>query len=85
MFKFPNSPWAEGAYTIGEIVVIRDTMSPDMRQQMEGYLAQKWKLTSKLSDQHLYLSVFPNILVRDLNQQEITQFSVAKNEDNSSH
>jgi len=37
-----------------------------------------------LSEQHPYLSVFPNIVVRDFNQQVITDFSVTKNEDNSS-
>ena len=84
LFKFPNSPWTQGDYTVGEIVVIRNTMSPDLRQQMEGYLAQKWNLTGKLSEQHPYLSVFPNIVVRDFNQQVITDFAVTKKEDNSS-
>ena len=84
LFKFPNSPWHQGDYTVGEIIVIKDTITKDLRQQLEGYLAQKWKLTSELPSQHPYLSVFPNLMIRDNGQKEITNFIVEKSDDNSS-
>lgn len=45
--------------TIGEIIVYADTLSPSQRQQVEGYLADKWGLRANLPASHPYKTAPP--------------------------
>ena len=45
--------------TLGEVVIINGTVSVDLRQRVEGYLAHKWGLTDKLPASHPYKSAAP--------------------------
>ena len=40
--------------TLGEVIIIKGTVSTELRQRVEGYLAHKWGLTAKLSADHPY-------------------------------
>ena len=45
-------------WTLGEMIVSRGALSMDTRQQMEGYLAQKWNLKDLMPTYHPYLSAY---------------------------
>jgi hypothetical protein len=47
--------------TIYEIVAYQDDLTDSQVQQMEGYLAWKWSLTSSLSTSHPYYFANPNV------------------------
>ena len=66
------------------MIVSRGALSQDIRQQMEGYLAQKWKLKDLMPITHPYLSAYPNFRLLDKNGEDVDDFSFSKNEDNSS-
>ena len=44
---------------IGEIILFNSAITSNQRQQIEGYLAWKWKLTSSLGSTHPYKSLAP--------------------------
>jgi hypothetical protein len=46
--------------TIGEVLFLFGTLTTVQRQQVEGYLAQKWGLGSSLPTTHPYRSVLPS-------------------------
>jgi hypothetical protein len=46
--------------TIGEVLFLFGTLTSVQRQQVEGYLAQKWGLGSSLPTSHPYRSVLPS-------------------------
>jgi hypothetical protein len=46
--------------TIGEVLFLFGTLTSVQRQQVEGYLAQKWGLGSSLPTTHPYRSVLPS-------------------------
>ena len=57
-----GTPPTSGYYfngTIGEIIVYNVALSTTQRQNIEGYLAQKWGLTANLPVGHPYKSSFP--------------------------
>ena len=41
---------------IGEFIIFNDVISDADRNKIEGYLAHKWNLTSKLPSGHAYKS-----------------------------
>ena len=86
-FFFPANNASSGYgsdWTLGEMIVSRGALSQDIRQQMEGYLAQKWKLKDLMPITHPYLSAYPNFRLLDKNGEDVDDFSFSKNEDNSS-
>ena len=86
-FFFPATHAVSGYgsdWTLGEMIVSRGALSQDTRQQMEGYLAQKWKLKDLMPITHPYLSAYPNFRLLDKNGEDVDDFSFSKNEDNSS-
>ena len=44
---------------LGELLIFNSPLDDDQMQRMEGYLAQKWGLTSSLPSNHPYLTVSP--------------------------
>ena len=87
-FVFPataawNDDWGS-SWSLGELIVLRGTVTKDIRQQMEGYLAQKWTLTELMPISHPYLSPYPNFRLFDRNSNEIKDFTFSKGDDNSS-
>lgn len=44
---------------LGEFIIINDTVSTDIRQRIEGYLAHKWGRTSSLPASHPYKTEKP--------------------------
>ena len=63
-FKFPdigrtggNSDGTE--WTLGEMMVVRGTMSDQVRQNAEGYLAHKWGMVSNLPLNHPWANMGP--------------------------
>ena len=44
---------------LGELLIFNAPLDDDQMQRMEGYLAQKWGLTSSLPTNHPYLTVSP--------------------------
>ena len=45
--------------TLGEVVILKGTVSAELRQRVEGYLAHKWGITAKLPADHPYKSEAP--------------------------
>ena len=87
-FFFPDtlssdSTWGSD-WTLGELVVVRGNLYEDAREQMEGYLAQKWHLTKIMPISHPYLSPYPNFRLFDKNNDELTNFNFSRSEDNQS-
>ena len=54
----------------------------EIRQQMEGYLAQKWVLT-ELMPSSLFIAL-PNFRLFDKNSDELSNFNFSKSDDNQS-
>jgi hypothetical protein len=50
----PRQPWLG---TVGELIIFNLVLSTTQRQQIEGYLAWKWGLTSSLPSSHPYALV----------------------------
>ena len=65
----PRQPWLG---TVGELIIFNLVLSTTQRQQIEGYLAWKWGLTSSLPSSHPYAlvpsyglpSIVPNALAK---------------------
>jgi hypothetical protein len=54
----PNGAWYKGR--IGEIILYSTALTNPQRQQVEGYLAWKWGIQSKLPPTHLYKNYPPS-------------------------
>src|SRR5690606_16548916 len=46
---------------IGEVILIKRTLSQDERQKMEGYLAHKWGMQDELPTGHPYRNTIPMV------------------------
>jgi hypothetical protein len=47
--------------SIGEVIVFSNAHTTSQRQQVEGYLAQKWGLTASLPTSHPYTKIPPGV------------------------
>ena len=50
------------AFVMGELLVYDSSLTPDQRQQVEGYLAWKWGLQASLASTHPYKTITPSPL-----------------------
>ena len=61
-FRFPCYDKSGGDYynlTLGEMIVIKGTLTNNALQEIEGYLGSKWNLTDSLPNNHPYKSSSP--------------------------
>ena len=67
VFKWPDNNAGGGMdargfgidWTTGEILVVSGTITEEIREKTEGYLAHKWKLQSNLANSHPYKNRSP--------------------------